>query len=304
MLERFARLAFIAALLPFTAAIAADVPGGAEDRMVMLDGHHVRVRFTAPPVPGAPTVVFVNGGVGRFESWDKVQPVIAKEAATFTYDRSGNGKSEAGTQRPTLQQNAAEQRAILAQVDLKPPYVLVGHSYGAAIAREYAATYPDEVAAMVLVDPVDFLLTKEERNRPEAHEVYAAFDRAQAQSVTGAPEKMRPGIEEITRNTLEGFPDLRTAKVLPDIPLYILLGGQRQPLPKGVEFPDYEHAFELYARDRLIHMYGLSRQVTRGWLTVTPESSHYIQLMQPNLVVAAIRQVAEPNRQPPRKDTP
>lgn len=303
MLERLARLALVLALLPF-AAVSADAPNDAEGRMVTLDGHQVRVRFTEPPTTGAPTVVFVNGGVGRFESWDKVQPVIARDAATFTYDRSGNGKSESGTQRPTLPQNAAEQRAVLAQVGLKPPYVLVGHSYGAAIAREYAAAYPSEGAALVFVDPVDFVLTKEERNRPEARAAYAALDHAQAQSTAGAPEKMQASIVEITKNMLEGFPDLSAAKSLPDIPVYILLGGQRQPLPKGVEFPDYEHAFELFAKDRLIHMYALSRQVTHGWLTVTPESSHYIQLIQPDLVVAAIRQVAGTNRQPPHKDSP
>jgi pimeloyl-ACP methyl ester carboxylesterase len=32
------------------------------------------------------------------------------------------------------------------------PFVLVGHSFGGAVVRNYAAVYPDEVAGMVLVD--------------------------------------------------------------------------------------------------------------------------------------------------------
>ena len=45
-----------------------------------------------------------------------------------------------------------ELRALLSAQDLKPPYVLVGHSLGGLYMQLYARRYPDEVSALVLVD--------------------------------------------------------------------------------------------------------------------------------------------------------
>jgi pimeloyl-ACP methyl ester carboxylesterase len=47
---------------------------------------------------------------------------------------------------------AAEQRAMLQARGIAPPYVLVGHSLGGLYQYVYARLYPDEVAALVLVD--------------------------------------------------------------------------------------------------------------------------------------------------------
>ena len=41
---------------------------------------------------------------------------------------------------------------LLAAADVPGPYVLVGHSLGGAFDLLYARTYPDEVAALVVVD--------------------------------------------------------------------------------------------------------------------------------------------------------
>lgn len=37
---------------------------------------------------------------------------------------------------------------------LKPPFILVGHSFGGLVMRRYALLYPDEVAGVVLIDPM------------------------------------------------------------------------------------------------------------------------------------------------------
>lgn len=46
-----------------------------------------------------------------------------------------------------------ELHTLLGNAAIPPPYILVGHSYGANVARLYVAEYPDEVAGMVLVHP-------------------------------------------------------------------------------------------------------------------------------------------------------
>jgi pimeloyl-ACP methyl ester carboxylesterase len=47
-----------------------------------------------------------------------------------------------------------ELRSLLAQAGARPPYILVGHSFGGLLIRAFAALYPQEVAGLVLVDPV------------------------------------------------------------------------------------------------------------------------------------------------------
>jgi pimeloyl-ACP methyl ester carboxylesterase len=47
---------------------------------------------------------------------------------------------------------ARELHTLLKVIGVRPPYVLVGHSYGGMITREFAGLYPHQVAGMVLVD--------------------------------------------------------------------------------------------------------------------------------------------------------
>jgi pimeloyl-ACP methyl ester carboxylesterase len=43
-----------------------------------------------------------------------------------------------------------ELHTLLDRAGVRPPYLLVGHSYGGILAREYAFTHPTDVAGMVL----------------------------------------------------------------------------------------------------------------------------------------------------------
>lgn len=43
---------------------------------------------------------------------------------------------------------------MLDSAGIKPPYILVGHSFGGLVMRRYAAMYPEDVAGVVLVDPM------------------------------------------------------------------------------------------------------------------------------------------------------
>ena len=52
--------------------------------------------------------------------------------------------------------------AILATVGAKPPYVLVGHSWGGLLVRMFVELYPSEVAGLVYIDPIDVRSPAEE----------------------------------------------------------------------------------------------------------------------------------------------
>jgi pimeloyl-ACP methyl ester carboxylesterase len=51
-----------------------------------------------------------------------------------------------------MRQQVYELHALLEKAAVKPPYVMVGHSYGGWLVRTFTSTYPMEVAGMVLVE--------------------------------------------------------------------------------------------------------------------------------------------------------
>lgn len=102
---------------------------------------------------GSPTVILDHIGDGNMGEWALIQPVVAEETRVCAYDRAGFGWSDPGPLPRDAQQSARELDLLLTNAAVSGPYVLVGHSYGANVARVYAAQYPDDLAALVLVDP-------------------------------------------------------------------------------------------------------------------------------------------------------
>jgi alpha/beta hydrolase fold len=97
-------------------------------------------------------VVFENGLGGRMEWWEEVLPEISKDALTFAYNRPGLGDSDPVSTPRDGAHIVDELRVLLRAKGLNPPYVLVGHSLGGLYMQLFARQYPDEVAALVLVD--------------------------------------------------------------------------------------------------------------------------------------------------------
>ena len=87
-------------------------------------------------------------------SWSLVQPHVAKFTRVCSYDRAGLGWSDPDRESYTLERSLNDLHSLLSAADVPAPYVLVGHSYGALLIRAFAARYPNSVAGLVLVDPV------------------------------------------------------------------------------------------------------------------------------------------------------
>jgi len=101
---------------------------------------------------GAPAVVFESGLGGTMDWWAKVFPEVAKETTVFAYNRPGYGESERAVTTRDGDHVVDELRALLKNRGLNPPYVLAGHSLGGLYMQLFARRYPNEVAALVLVD--------------------------------------------------------------------------------------------------------------------------------------------------------
>jgi len=118
-------------------------------KLVDLGGHRLHVNCTGK---GSPTVV-VENGLGDFSfDWVLVQSRVAAFSRICTYDRGGYAWSDPGPKPRTFAQLNLELRDALRKLPEPGPFVLVGHSYGGAVVRNFALSYPGDVAGIVMVD--------------------------------------------------------------------------------------------------------------------------------------------------------
>ena len=111
---------------------------------------------------GSPTVVFDSGWGDWAPVWTIVQPEVAKWTRACSYDRAGAGFSDPGPMPRTSVRIAAELRGALHNAGIQGPYIMVGNAFGGDNVRTFAARYPAEVAALVLVE-ADIVSSPEER---------------------------------------------------------------------------------------------------------------------------------------------
>lgn len=102
----------------------------------------------------APTVIFEAGLGDGSQSWNYIQDRISQIASTFSYDRIGCGKSDKSLISRTCLDIVCNLREILTTISTKPPYILVGHSFGGLVVRLFANIYPELVFGVVLVDAI------------------------------------------------------------------------------------------------------------------------------------------------------
>jgi len=103
---------------------------------------------------GGPTVVFESGIGATNLNWRSVQRTVSNFTATASYDRAGLGFSGPCRSARTPANIVSELHEMLRQANIQPPFILVGHSFGGLVVRRYALCYPEEVAGVVLVDPM------------------------------------------------------------------------------------------------------------------------------------------------------
>jgi pimeloyl-ACP methyl ester carboxylesterase len=103
---------------------------------------------------GSPTVLFEAGIAATNLNWLHIQEPVSRFASTVSYDRGGLGWSSPARTTRTPANIAAELHHLLERAAVKPPYILVGHSFGGLVMRRFALNYPEMVAGVVMVDPM------------------------------------------------------------------------------------------------------------------------------------------------------
>jgi pimeloyl-ACP methyl ester carboxylesterase len=274
-------------------------------RLVATDaGHRLHVWCTGE---GAPTVVLLNGGGSFSIDWARIQPAVAAQTRVCSYDRAGYAWSEPGAAARSLDTSAAELHQVLTRVGVRPPYILVGSSFGGVIARVFAHAYRDDVVGVVLSDAStwgmrglrgvavqDNLLVDLD---PRAEDESAASLRLPADwQVARAWAKSRLPAQVMDLEvsdliepdrTLNGI-TTETRVPLGDTPLVVICGGR---VPWDAEarasFPSYAAAQRAHLADQA-RLTGLSRN---SKFVVARASFHAVQFYEPEALTNAIRTV-------------
>ena len=242
------------------------------EEMIDVGGHKLQMVRGGQ---GSPTVVFESGMGGMIANWSRVVPMVNKFTSTVTYARAGTGASEMATGSRTPTAVMTELHVMLERAGIRPPYVIVGHSFGALYARAFATMYPNEVVGIVLIDGswerslIDIKKLDSDPKSPATSVSPYAPPAAKAE-YAGMASTFASGVLEVPGK-------------LPDVPM-VVLTSLKPPVPSVA----YGDAITKLKRQRHTEIF---ESTTYGMHIVTRKSGHNIQRDQPDLVVSAIRWV-------------
>ncbi|PIB27872.1 alpha/beta hydrolase [Maribacter sp. 4G9] len=99
-----------------------------------------------------PTLVIEAGAGAHSEYYYWLAEGLRDSMRVVRYDRAGIGYSELSDGPRDPETVAHELHKLLERTGESPPYILAGHSHGGHYIRVFKQCYPNEVAAMVLID--------------------------------------------------------------------------------------------------------------------------------------------------------
>ena len=272
---------------------------------------------------GSPTVILEAGLLSRSDIWSRdshdpagertlVLPGVAAFTRVCAYDRPGTigevnpdldpdgplfypSRSDPVPQPRTAKDLVADLHALLDAAAVPGPYVLVGHSAGGLVVRLYASTYPDEVVGMVLVDATheDVWLRFKEVLPPARWAQFETLTVTNVELQEAYPEAERMWTAPLGNDpSTTQVRQARKDAPLRPMPLVVLSHG----VPFAAPFPGWPA--EEMERTMLTLQEDLVQLVPDARHVIATESGHDIHQDQPELVIAAVREVVAAVRNP------
>jgi pimeloyl-ACP methyl ester carboxylesterase len=235
-------------------------PAASRDAFVKVDEQNFHIEISGT---FGPTVVFEAGLGNDSTTWKLVAGPIAQFARVVLYDRAGLGQSlplKNKNSAITAEQVVTDLHSLLSAADIRPPFILVGHSLGGLYMQMFARKYPGDVSGAVLLDSAS-------PNAPSELKTRARLE-------PGTPAYLEEeGVLESNRQVANGGP-------FPSVPLTVVAATDHGPY-----FKKWEPTLLQLQRELAI----LSPQ---GTLVVASGSGHDVQIDRPDTVIDVIRQMA------------
>ena len=274
------------------------LPGG---RLIDVDGRHLRYVQQG----SGPDVVLVHGVIGSAEDWQPLVPLLAARYRVTAVDLLGHGGSELHPGAHNLAGNAAALTALGERLDVKDA-VVVGHSYGGAVALKLAADAWPRARGYVLLAPA---------TKPGDPPL---IDRVVAWPVLGLglARLARPWVsEDMIRSGLRAAVSPDEAQVPADFidtrvarwnRAEVLYAYSQQHMAFGDELSALRRRYAHIERPVVILQGGrdsyaaliegareLAQALPRARLIELPAAGHYLQYAEPAAVVAAVAAARE-----------
>ncbi len=266
---------------------------------ITLNNHKVEV-YTAGMTNNQvnkPVIVFENGMADTYDRWKVIIDEVSKTNAVFAYNRPRIGESEDDSLPPTTEHIVNNLREMLVKKGLKPPYLLVSHSFGGAYIRSFASSYPNEIAGLIFIDPIDFTKKGEMGNLPYLE---IGLTQHQIDSLFGQPydnfieklytEMPRYYVEEvkISRQLTQTDFEACDRNPLPDVPVhFIMAGGFTNAEPPTIY--DREKMWRINSNIQMKRWLELLYPLKYGKFFYCSNSSHFVQTDEPDLVISSIK---------------
>jgi pimeloyl-ACP methyl ester carboxylesterase len=179
------------------------------------------------------------------------------------YDRAGYGQSENGPGPRNIDRLRSELDSVINKFSNGRKVILIGHSLGGMIIRDYAVKNPFKTAALLFIDP-----SHEFYNHPSQAEedmLYDASKNANGANFGGTLE---------AREFIEDLQYVSTLASLPNVPVIVLTSMQLDATHSSSDKQIWYNAHEL-----------LKNGVTDFTHIATTNSGHYIMIDEPTLVI-------------------
>ena len=279
---------------------------------------------------GNPVVVFESGIAASCLNWTAIQAGVARFTRTCAYDRAGLGWSDPAESPRDLARLIDELHGLLAAAGIARPYVLAGHSFGGLLVSAYAVKYPDEVAGLVLIDPLrpgEWLHLSEAQSRMLRRGVKLSRRGAMlarlgivrlslallaggARRIPKLVARISSGRGESTLSRLVGEVQKMPAEVWPIVQAhwcqpkcFIAMAQHLESLPASAgqaaqlaDLPPIPISILSAGNsttEQIAEREEMARRSVHGKHIVVTGSAHWIHLDQPEIVINTIREIVE-----------
>jgi pimeloyl-ACP methyl ester carboxylesterase len=124
----------------------------ANDRSKFIDVGGVRAHVREQGDPDSIPVVLIHGSMGSLHMWEGWVRELSSKARLISVDLPGHGLTGAWPRDEYTIEAYADFVEVLVDTLNLDRFVLGGHSIGGAVAWTFAATRPDRVSQLILID--------------------------------------------------------------------------------------------------------------------------------------------------------
>ncbi len=189
------------------------MPAAPREGSTTVDG--LRLRYRDWGGQGDP-IVLLHGLASTCHIWDLVAPILSQEYRVVALDQRGHGRSDKPDEGYSFESVVADLKGFIDVIGLERP-VVVGHSWGADVALEFAVAHHDSTRGICFVDGGTIELTaRPEMTLERAKEELAPpdFTGVTLEQMRGRASKFGPWFTPEIRNiTLENFEVLEDSTI-------------------------------------------------------------------------------------------